>query len=119
MKQLAANLPLHPVGLASGERPRLQGVLTASRPSCHLCPSPAPGVPGSTYVARELVHGAILGHVVFLVRVILWDRQPESLRQLLRMPQPTQHLSVGPPRNLLADTHQDTPSGTNKKARGT
>ena len=113
VKQLAANLPLHPVGLASGERPRLQGVLSASRPSCHLRPLPAPGVPGSTYVACELVHGAILGHVVFLVRVVLWDRQPESLGQLLRMPQPTQHLSVGPQRHLLADTRQDTPSGTN------
>lgn len=109
VKRVSASFLLHPVGLASGERPCLQGTLSTSQPTCQ----PRPRSPGSTYVARELVHGAILGHVVLLVWVVLWERQPESLKQLLSRPgahpapQP-----VGPQRHLLADECQDTPTGT-------
>lgn len=36
-----------------------------------LCPTPA--VSDWTYVACELMHGAVLGHVVFFVWIILWE----------------------------------------------
>ena len=40
-------------------------------------PSPPQATRGSTYIACELMHGAILGHVVFLVRIILWKKQSQ------------------------------------------
>lgn len=103
VKRVSASFLLHPVGLASGETPCLQGHAAPPSPPAIR----TPGAPGSTYVARELVHGAVLGHVVFLVWVVLWERQPESLKQRLSRPQP-----VGPQRHLLADRCQDTPTGT-------
>ena len=51
MKQLAANLPLHPVGLASGERPRLQG---CSPPPAHPA-TYAPRPPQESPVAPTLL----------------------------------------------------------------
>ena len=60
--------------------------------SCHklwarLGPSPPQATRGSTYIACELMHGAILGHVVFLVWIILWKKQsqlPEPASKALR-----------------------------------
>lgn len=69
-------------------------------------PPSSPRVPGSTYVAGELVHGAILGHVVLLVRVIL-RKQPLPGRAPKEAP-PHPSPSACSWRHLLADRCQDT-----------
>ena len=60
---------------------------------------------GSTYVACELMHGAILGHVVFLVRIILWKEQPCFLNLLL-VPPPGRQGS-GPSGTWASETGQE------------
>lgn len=72
---------------------------------------------GGTYVACELVHSAILGHVVFLVRVILWKRQPHPLRQLPRRPLAHACPAACCWRPLLADRCQAAPRHKGKQDR--